>query len=379
MIPNRNFGLLWLISIVTTLAVELFTITILVTVFEQTGSTLQAAGAMVARSLPAFLLGPIAGVLVDRFRRKNVLLSMDSVRLGLVASAIWLLQGDGDISVIGVYLVLAGLSSAAVFHQPARLALIPSLVKKDELVKANNFIMITRQIILAVSYTVGGWLILTVPLQQIAMGIVVLFACAIAIELLLRVPKRMDRDENADHESFRESLVSGWRYLTHHPIARPLTIMETIEHVPHGIWTGAVILAFTTQALGGDTADWGYIVTGYFIGMIVGSLAIFGFGNWLARHPGRIIVFTASLSGFLTLAFALSPTIWVATVIGAAFGPPFAIRDVAQDSLLQSSVEQGQLGRVYATRETLRSVVFMFSGLFFAWLTDSVSVRTIYL
>ena len=60
------------------------------------------------------------------------------------------------------------------------------------------------------------------------------------------------------------------------------------------------------------------------------------------------------------------------------FGPPFAIRDVAQDSLLQGTVEGGQLGRVYATREMLRNVVFMFAGIFFAWLSDFVSIRMIY-
>ena len=62
MIRNRHFLFLWFVNIVTTLAIELFTITILVTIFEQTASTLQAAGTMVARTLPAFLLGPVAGV-----------------------------------------------------------------------------------------------------------------------------------------------------------------------------------------------------------------------------------------------------------------------------------------------------------------------------
>ena len=60
------------------------------------------------------------------------------------------------------------------------------------------------------------------------------------------------------------------------------------------------------------------------------------------------------------------------------FGPPAAIRDVAQDSLLQSTVEKGQLGRVYATREMLRNMVFMFAGIFFAWLSDFVPIRMIY-
>ncbi|MDJ0753628.1 MAG: MFS transporter [Ardenticatenaceae bacterium] len=378
MLRNRNFLFLWFVNVTTTLGIELFTVTILVTVFEQTSSTLQAAGVMVARTLPAFLLGPVAGVLVDRFPRKNVLLSMDIVRLGLVGLAIWLLQGDGGIPVMAIYLILAGLSAADVFHRPARLSLIPSLVTQGELVRANSVILASGQIMMAVSYTVGGWLILVLPLREIAFMVIVIFLAAIITAWLMVVPKREGIESDAPQETIWRSFVAGWQYLRQHPIARPLTVMETIEHVPHGIWTGALMLAFTVQALQGDSPDWGYQVTGYFSGMILGSLAALGISGWLRRYPGLIIAVNALGAGVLTMAYASSQTVWMATALAFVFGPPFAIRDVAQDSLLQGTVEDGQLGRVYATREMLRNVVFMFAGLFFAWLSDLVPIRLIY-
>ena len=378
MLSNRHFLSLWFVNAVTTLAIELFTVTILVTIFEQTNSTLQAAGTMVARTLPMFLLGPVAGVLTDRFPRKNVLITMDIIRLLLVAFAIWFLQGDGTVPVVGIYLILAGLAAAGGFHRPARLALIPSLVASDQLVKANSVILVTNQVMMALSYTIGGWLILTVPLRIIAMGVISLFALAVLMAMLILVPKRQGGDGDPPEESFWQSLLSGWHYLRHHPVARPLTVMETMEHVPHGIWTGALMLAFTAQALQGDASDWGYQTTAYFSGMIVGSLGSLAMSHWLGQYPGRIIVLNACASGLLTLAFASSQSVAVAVVLAFIFGPPSAVRDVAQDALLQGTVEGGQLGRVYATREMLRNVVFMFAGIFFAWLSDIVPVRMIY-
>jgi len=378
MLRNRHFLFLWFINIATTLAIELFTITILVTIFEQTQSTLQAAGTMVARTMPAFLLGPIAGVWVDRFPRKNMLISMDLVRWVLVGIAIWFLQGDEKVPVAGIYLILAGLSAADVFHRPARLSLIPSLVAHGQLVKANSFILASNQIMVAISYTVGGWLILAVPLRQIAMGVIFLFTMATLTAMLIVVPKRQEATDSGDRESFWKSLVSGWNYLRQHPIARPLTVMETVEHLPHGIWTGALMLAFTTRALQGDASDWGYQATGYFTGMILGSLGALAINDWLRRYPGRFIVVNACVSGLFTLAYAGSQAVWMAVALAFVFGPPFAIRDVAQDSLLQGTVEGGQLGRVYATREMLRNVAFMFAGIFFAWLSDFVPIRMIY-
>ena len=138
------------------------------------------------------------------------------------------------------------------------------------------------------------------------------------------------------------------------------------------------MLAFTTKALQGDSADWGYQATGYFTGMILGSLFALAIGDWLRRYTGRIIVMNAFAAGLFTLAYASSQTVWMAVAWAFVFGPPFAIRDVAQDSLLQSTVAGGQLGRVYATREMLRSAMFMFAGLFFAWLSDFVPIRMIY-
>jgi len=378
MLSNRYFLFLWFVNITTTLAIELFTVTILVTIYEQTASTLLAAGTMVARTLPAFLLGPVAGVLVDRFSRKNMLISMDLVRLVLVVIAILFLTGDEKVPVAGIYLILAGLSAADVFHRPARLSLIPSLVAHEQLVKANSFIMASNQIMVAISYTVGAWLILAVPLRQIALYVVILFMLATLTAMLIVVPKRQEAEDAGKKESFWKSLVSGWNYLRQHPTAKPLTIMETVEHLPHGIWTGALMLAFTTKALHGDASDWGYQVTSFFMGMILGSIGVLVISNWLTRYPGRIIVVNAFAAGLFTLAYADSQTVWMAVAWSFMFGPPVAIRDVAQNSLLQGTVEKGQLGRVYATQEMLRNMVFMFACIFFAWLSDFVPIRTIY-
>ncbi|MCB0031817.1 MAG: hypothetical protein KDE28_28095, partial [Anaerolineales bacterium] len=229
----------------------------------------------------------------------------------------------------------------------------------------------------AISYTVGGWLILYLPLRQIIVGVSALIVGSILAAALLKVPPLLsDRPVRQLH--FFQTVLDGWRYLRRHPIARPLTVMEAAEHVPHGIWTSALMLAFTFQVLGGDAADWGYQSTGYFAGMTLGSLGALFISNWLSRYPGYIIILNALIAGLLTLAYAVSPSVAFAVVLAVVFGLPGAVRDVAQDSLLQATVADEQLGRVYATREMLRNVVIMVAGVFFAWLSEQISVRWIY-
>lgn len=81
----------------------------------------------------------------------------------------------------------------------------------------------------------------------------------------------------------------------------------------------------------------------------------------------------------LTAVYALSPTVPLAIVLVFFFGPTFSLRDVAQDSLLQATVDNEIIGRVYALRSTFSSLTFMISGIILAWLADQISVRWIYL
>jgi hypothetical protein len=106
-------------------------------------------------------------------------------------------------------------------------------------------------------------------------------------------------------------------------------------------------------------------------------LAIF-VSKYLTRYAGPVIIVNAFVFGLLTLGYALSPTVLAAVVLSFAFGPPSAMRDVTQDSLLQSSVERGVLGRIYATRDVLTQVSYMLAGVGFAWIADQVPVRWVY-
>ncbi len=122
---NRNFISLWTVNLVTTLAIELFAITVMVAVFAQTGSVIQATGAMVARTIPGIILGPFAGVLVDRVSRKYLLIGMDLVRALLVGLSLLVLDDSDNVPIVGMYIIVLILFSADVVHRPARLALIP--------------------------------------------------------------------------------------------------------------------------------------------------------------------------------------------------------------------------------------------------------------
>ena len=380
---NRPFVLLWLSQILFGAGDVLYTVGVMATIFEATGSALQTVGVTIAGTLPMFLLGPIAGALVDRYSRRGVLAIMELLRAVLVLVLLGLIQQMG-VQVWLIYAIAAGLAVANTFYVPARQALLPSLVPRREVVMANSFIFSTLQAAMGLGFMVGGALILRWSLADLLLINGGLFLLSAVIILLIRPQTTAadsqwpvyERDE--EQVSLWQSMVDGGRYLRHHPIARPLILMEWLEHIPHGIWTSALMLVFATQALGADAAAWGQQNAAYFGAQILGAVLVAMFATWFARRAGWVIIVNGFLSGLMTLAFAASPSNWVAVILAFAFGPPMAIRDITQDSLLQMTVEEGQLGRVFAVRNMFRNIIFMVAGIFFAWLADHLSVRVIF-
>lgn len=377
---NLNFRLLWLAQIISGMGDVLYSVGVMVHVFQQTGSALQTTGVLIAQSLPRFLLGPIAGAMVDHYPRQRVLIVMDLVRAALVGLLLLVVR-QGSVNLWGIYLVVAGITAASTFYQPARIAIVPSLVERFNLVRANSVLIGTAQGTMAVGYMLGGLLTLRIGFGSFVLFNLLTFLVSAALTALMRIQPRSEAEKQAQKARMplRQSVLEGYTYLKNNPVVRPLVVMELLEHVPHGIWSSALMLVFAEKALRAGADAWGTMSALYFAGMMAGAVVASVAAKQLERYPGLIIGGNALASGVLTFLFALSPVTWVAVVLAFLFGPPSAVRDVVQDTLLQTVADDELLGRVYALREMGRWVVYMLAGLLFAWLADRMEIRTIYL
>jgi MFS family permease len=371
---QRPFRLLWLTHLLATLANELTTIGVVVLVFGATGSALQTTGVLVARNLPPLAFGPFVGSIVDRWPRRRVLVLANLVRAGLIGLFIYAAAG-GD-GIWAGYVLVFGLTMIEIVHKPAMLATLPVVLPAHRLVWANSVFFTTTQVVFTLGYTAGGVLSAVVAPERIAGINLVLFLLA-AVSAALIGPIATAAGTVA-RVHFWRNVVDGFAYLRRHRLARTLVTVECIESWPHGAWTSALMLSFSVQALGAGVDAWGYQSGAYFAGQLVGALLALAFAQRLGRRPGWIIIANGFLMSALTFAYAASNSVLMAVIVSIAFGPPFALRDVAQDSLLQTSVAPDMLGRVYALREMFARMAFLVGGLLFAQLADSIGIREIY-
>jgi MFS family permease len=374
-IRHRAFLFLWMTQLVATLANELTTISIVVLVFSSTGSALQATGVLVARNLPPLLFGPFVGSIVDRWPRRPVLVVANVVRAGLL-SLFLVAAANGFGGLWAGYLLVFGLTLVEILHKPALLATLPVVVPAERLVWANSVFFTTTQVVFIIGYTIGGLMTTAARsslLASINLGFFLLAAGSAYLIGAIAKPSRL-----VTHVRFWRNVIDGFTYLREHQLARTLITVEFLESWPHGVWTSALMLSFTIQALGAGVDAWGYQSGAFFAGQLIGAILALSFARRLGKRPGLIIIANGFLMSLLTFAYAASGSVLVAVLVSMAFGPPFALRDVAQDSLLQTSVSADMLGRVYALREMFARMAFLVGGLLFAQLADTLGIRQIY-
>ena len=119
-----DFRRLWAAQGVSDIGDAVTNLTLLIVVTRLTGSTAALAAMAIALAVPAIVVGPIAGVFVDRWDRRRVMLASDLIRAGLVLGFIFVASAD---RLWLMYLIAIAHATIGTFFTPARMAMIPGL------------------------------------------------------------------------------------------------------------------------------------------------------------------------------------------------------------------------------------------------------------
>jgi len=150
---NRNFRRLWLAQIVSEIGDWFYTLSIYTLLLQLTGRASSVALALVLQVLPQTFVGPTAGVVNDRLRRKHVMIAADLARFVIVL-AMLLVRSRSMVWM--VYPLLLGETVMAAFFEPARNSVIPNIAARGEVLVANTLSSATWSVNLLIGASVGG-------------------------------------------------------------------------------------------------------------------------------------------------------------------------------------------------------------------------------
>lgn len=360
---NRNYRFTWVGQIVSEIGDHFNNIAVFALAMALTHSGMVITGIMLSRAVPAILMGPVAGVLLDRFDRKRIMMASDLVR-ALVALGFILVITEHKIWLL--YLFSALLMVASPFFSAGRSAILPTIANSEEIHTANSLTQTTQW----TNLTIGTFLGATV----VAIG----YKWAFTFNALsfvfsawsiwhLRPPKgqsfRVEHRDLLETEVVRpwQEYREGLRYMRSVPLVLAIALLS----VGWATGGGAAQILFTLfgedvfkRGAAGIGIIWGCAGFGLLTG---GALA-----NWMGRRISyknyKLIVFIDYLvHGSAYVIFSVMHRFGWALFFITLSRIGMAVNTVLNYSYLLRAVSNQYRGRVFATMETLTWTMMMVS------------------
>jgi MFS family permease len=364
---NPPFRRLWYGQVTSQLGDWLDTIALYTLLLRLTGSGSALAWLLVAQSLPSVLIGLGAGVLIDRWPRKSVLIATDLGRAALVL--LFLLVRDREQLWI-VYAVSFLKFALTSFYEPAREAVVPDVVDRDDLVPANGIGSLTWSVMLAGGAALGGLIVGTLGPELAFLLDALSFLLSAAFTWT--VPVRETHLQQRATTNALEELSEGFRFLLTHREVALYALSKTFWCLGGG---GVLVLLplFGKEIfpLGRDGAlSMGLLYAARGIGAGLGPLLAQSWGGTSVRWLRRFLVvgFFLMAAGYLLLSTAPVLALAAGALVIGHFGG--SIQWVFSTVLLQLHVPGRLQGRIFAMELVLFTLMLCLSASAIGMLAD---------
>lgn len=373
----RDFRLLWLGQVISNFGEALTQLTMVLFINRVTNGDAQAiAWLLIALALPTAVLGLVAGVFVDRWDRKRVMVVAESVRavltLGFVAAVIW-----QQLSLI--YLLAFAHATFGAFFTPARSALIPRIVPKEGLLTANSLAQMTMVFFRVLGTAVAGVLVGVLDTFHIAF---IINSATFVISALLIAQLRLATEVKSSGEtavSFKEimaqlsdglGLIARSRILTGVMMAGGVAML--------GMGAINVLLApMIVNDLSLPETWFGAIEATQVVAMILSGATI----TILAAKikPTSLVSGSLFFMGFVVLPIAFVNQIWQLFPILFAIGLLATPLNAGIATLVQTAVSNEILGRISGALNTVIQTASLISMFFAGSLATLVGLRQVFI
>ena len=363
---KRDFRLLWSAQLVSTIGTALTDLAAGILVFRLTGSALSVGLMFMATSIPTLFIGLIAGVFVDRYDRRKIMVIADLLRAAIVFSIPFLIQ----LNILFLYLAVAAVSSISQFFNPANDAVLPEVATDEELTAANSWIMISSFGSTSIGFALSGLLATAFDIHWAFYLDALTFLFSALCLVFVRVGKiQVEGDTSVG--VVIANLKEGVSTLVRTPLLRSLFLTGVPVYLAFGLWN-VLLLPFAIKALHATEFEYGLQEGLTSVGFVVGSLLMARFAERF-REGSWIVVSTIAM-GIAGILYGVASSILIAIVLVAISGFFNAPSSISRRVLMQRNTPRELRGRVFSAFAVARDVVFLI-GIALAGLADIIDVR----
>jgi MFS family permease len=359
---NSSFSALWAGQLISLFGDRLHQLALVAIVYIATGSELATGLVFFAATLPNLLLGPVAGTLVDRWDRKEVLIVSDILRAAIVL----LIPPAAMTNILLVYPMVFVVTTISIFFRPARVAILPRIVEERDLLTANSALWVGDTVADVFGYPLAGIFVAVlgsaVPLAFWVDGATYLASAVLLSAIAVRGLTAPERQAQAAEREvtpeggfrFVAELKAGWQFLRSEAVLLANTIQATIGQFTLGIAI-ALTAPYAVEISGSGGLSWqavyGFLETGVGVGNLAGGFAIGLIGARFGR--GRMVILGYAMWGLSLTLMALTGNVGAAIGLAVGQGIGNMVFVIPTQTLFQERTPANLMGRVVSLRFTL--------------------------
>lgn len=321
--------------------------------------------------LPQIVISLFAGVWVDRFDRKKMIMLSDSViALATLVLAIFFLAGFKSIWLL--YLVLIVRSVGTGIQTPAVNAIIPQIVKKENLMKVNGVQSTINSLIMFLSPAISAAILTFITIEATFFIDVITAIIGVAMTAFIPI-KPHEKPENVNN-SHLQDIQHGFKYLKKNDIVKQLLIFQIVIIIlvsPSAFLTPLMV----NRTFGTEVWRLSASEMTFSFGAILGGILIAWWGGFKNRMHTTILA--GSLYGLLMVALGLAPVFGLYLFFNVLIGVTMPLYNSPITVLIQEKVDPSMHGRVFSFMQISTSCALPLGMLVFGPVADVVSVQAI--
>lgn len=354
----RAFIIVWLGQIVSVLASSMSHFALTIWMYQQTESATAMGLMQVAFITPFLVLSPIAGVMVDRYNRKLMMMVSDLAAI-VATGGVFILLALGRLEFWHLYIaaVLNGIGNT--FQWPAYSAAISTMVPKEQYGRANGLMSLMEAGPGVLAPLLAGALLPLIGLRGILTIDVLTFFFAIGALLIVYVPQpRRTVEGEAGRGSIWHEAAYGFRYI----FARPSLLGLQMVFFFGNLFFGVAFTVFSPMVLArtdSNSVIFGMAQSAGAIGGVVGGVIMSAWGGFRRRVHGVLLGWLLSALGLTLIGSAQGLALWLPAMFLTSLVSPLI--NTSNQAIWQAKVAPDVQGRVFSARRLI------------AWFTNPIS------
>jgi predicted MFS family arabinose efflux permease len=366
-LSNIGFLYLWFGQLNSQLADRIFVYVLMILAYGLTKSNLGVSVPLLAFGIPSLLFGPLAGVYVDKWDRKGILIITSLIRGVLIL----LIVPTIEHSLILIFTVSFFIYTATQFFAPAETASIPELVKKHDLIVANSLFMITWMGASVIGFGLGAPLINLFGDEGTFVAAAVLYfigAGAVALVPLKPIEKNLAASET----TLRQEFMYGIEFIRRSDVIKYSLVMLFVATSAIAV-ISLLAISYAKDVLGIGAKNFGYLIIAVGVGMFLGM----GLLERLRRHvsKGMIVILSFIISGLALVFIGSVSDLKIALPLIFILGMGNIFITSSIQTILQQRIPRAIRGRVFGVQNMLINSAFVFPVIIAGVVADLYGIR----